>query len=58
MKTTEETIKAIEYRLDNLKETLDILLAANTGNTYFDYEARIDELETLLEHIKDDKTRS
>lgn len=56
MKSIEKTIEAIEYRLDKLNTVLDVLENQLPENgPYFDYESRIDELETLLSYIKEEK---
>ena len=53
-KTSEEIIKGIELRLSRLNETLEIISLIPDKLTHVkdDTESKIDELESLLEWIK------
>lgn len=55
MKTIEQAVKAIEFRLAQLRPTLEVFEKnpqVSPATIEF-YESRIDELETLLEYIKE-----
>ena len=54
MKTADEIIKGIELRLMRLHQTLEIISKHTDELTYTkaDTESKIDELESLLEWIK------
>ena len=55
--TKKEILKGLEYRLKNLNEALEVLNKAPDllFTTKRDYEIRIDEIDSLLMWIKEDK---
>lgn len=55
MKTVEQMIEAIEYRIGMLEESLDVLTKhpEHFNSTVIDQSARVDELEGLLGYMKE-----
>lgn len=55
-----KALQAIEFRLNELKKAYSLVSSKMTLSdwTKSDYEARIDELETLLDYLSKDKSDS
>ena len=54
--TTKEILKGLKYRLDNLKKAQEVI-ENEKGLEYIktDYEARIDEIESVYSWIKENE---
>ncbi len=55
MKTTQQIVEAIKFRLASLNRVTESIRLPGCAEIMHQYEGRIDELETLVEYIEKEK---
>ena len=56
MKKSKEILNGIKHRINNITNALEVLERSNEDHSFIieNYEARLDELESLYDWIKND----